>query len=191
VQQGRLGVERELFANTGLSVNLPVLPRRSRQPHARHQSRRPVPTTVTDPAGATFTVLRHPCSAPDTRVSHESACSKSTADSRYKRAGDGIEAPLHARASSSSPRTRSRHERQSARPDDGRRRRGRCEGTPKQLDITSDWGRSDLDIKHRFVFSPVYEIGAIQKENAIARQLLSNWTFSASLRCNRDLRIRL
>jgi hypothetical protein len=53
-----------------------------------------------------------------------------------------------------------------------------AKGLQNNLDINADWGRSDLDIKHRFVFSPVYEIGAIQKENAIARQLLSNWTFS-------------
>ena len=46
------------------------------------------------------------------------------------------------------------------------------------LDINADWGCSDLDIKHRFVFSPVYEIGTVQKDNAIVRNVLSNWTFS-------------
>ncbi len=51
-------------------------------------------------------------------------------------------------------------------------------GLQNNLDIASDWGRSDLDIRHRFVFSPVYEIGRISNENAFARGLLSNWTFS-------------
>jgi hypothetical protein len=46
------------------------------------------------------------------------------------------------------------------------------------LDIRSDWGRSDLDIRHRFVFSPVYEIGRVAKDNTVASAILSNWTFS-------------
>jgi hypothetical protein len=46
------------------------------------------------------------------------------------------------------------------------------------LDINADYGRSDLDIRHRFVFSPVYEIGRVAKDNAVASALLSNWTFS-------------
>jgi len=46
------------------------------------------------------------------------------------------------------------------------------------LDISADWGRSDLDIRHRFVFSPVYEIGTVAKDNAVANAFLSNWAFS-------------
>ena len=53
-----------------------------------------------------------------------------------------------------------------------------AKGLQNNLDINSDWGRSDLDIRHRLVFSPVYEIGTVQKDNALARHLLSNWTFS-------------
>ena len=53
-----------------------------------------------------------------------------------------------------------------------------AKGLQNNLDINSDWGRSDLDIRHRFVFSPVYEIGMVQKDNAFARHVLSNWTFS-------------
>ena len=51
-------------------------------------------------------------------------------------------------------------------------------GLQNNLDINADWGRSDLDIRHRFVFSPVYEIGQVNNDNAFARGLLSNWTFS-------------
>ena len=51
-------------------------------------------------------------------------------------------------------------------------------GLENNLNINGDWGRSDLDIRHRFVFSPVYEIGQVQNDNAIARQFLSNWIFS-------------
>src|SRR5215211_6269511 len=60
VQQGRLGVERELFANTSFSINYLYF-------RGVHLSRTrdvnlaaPVPTTVTDPSGQAFTVLRHP-----------------------------------------------------------------------------------------------------------------------------------
>ncbi len=53
-----------------------------------------------------------------------------------------------------------------------------AKGLQNNLDINADWGRSDLDIRHRFVFSPVYEIGTIQTGNAFARHLASNWTFS-------------
>jgi hypothetical protein len=51
-------------------------------------------------------------------------------------------------------------------------------GVQNNLDISADWGRSDLDIRHRLVFSPVYEIGTVKKDNAIANRLLSEWTFS-------------
>ena len=51
-------------------------------------------------------------------------------------------------------------------------------GLQNNLDISGDWGRSDLDIPNRFVFSPVYEVGRVAKDNAAARALLSNWSFS-------------
>src|SRR5215467_9270297 len=56
-----------------------------------------------------------------------------------------------------------------------------AKGLQNNLDISADWGRSDLDIRHRFVFSPVYEIGTKAKDNPIANALLSNWTFSGIL----------
>ncbi len=44
-----------------------------------------------------------------------------------------------------------------------------AKGLQNNLDIRGDWGRSDLDIRHRFVFSPVYEIGTVAEDNAFAR----------------------
>ncbi|MGH9905676.1 MAG: hypothetical protein ACRD8U_08865, partial [Pyrinomonadaceae bacterium] len=52
------------------------------------------------------------------------------------------------------------------------------QGLQNNLDINADWGRSDLDIRHRFVFSPVYEIGRVENDSALVRRLLSDWTFS-------------
>jgi hypothetical protein len=53
-----------------------------------------------------------------------------------------------------------------------------AKGLENNLNIRADWGRSDLDIKHRLVFSPVYEIGHVQNDSALVRQLLGNWIFS-------------
>ncbi len=43
------------------------------------------------------------------------------------------------------------------------------------FDLSGEYGRSDLDIKHRFVFSPVFETGKSKSNNAVARALLSDY----------------
>jgi len=49
-----------------------------------------------------------------------------------------------------------------------------------QLSPIADYGRSDTDIPHRFVFSPIYEWGKIQwSKNAVARALFSDYTISS------------
>src|SRR5260370_6321811 len=52
-------------------------------------------------------------------------------------------------------------------------------GLQNNLDIRSDWGRSDLDIRHRWVFSPVYEVGHVKNDNACLSGFLSNWGVSS------------
>jgi outer membrane receptor protein involved in Fe transport len=48
-----------------------------------------------------------------------------------------------------------------------------------QFDVSTEYGRSDLDLKHRFVFSPVFEFGKITwGDNAVAKALLSDWVLS-------------
>src|SRR3989454_5846205 len=89
VQQGRIGVERELIRNLSLSVTYLYF-------RGVHLSRTrdinlgvPVPTTLTDPSGLTFTVLRHPAARPIpgfTRIS----LFESTANSRYNGLAGGI-----------------------------------------------------------------------------------------------------
>lgn len=44
-----------------------------------------------------------------------------------------------------------------------------------QFDLTGEYGRSDLDIRHRFIFSPVYETGRFPSENMFLRALLSDY----------------
>src|SRR5216684_3862648 len=48
-----------------------------------------------------------------------------------------------------------------------------------QINPGVDFGRSDTDLRHRFVFSPVYEWGKIKwSDNALAQALFSDYTFS-------------
>jgi hypothetical protein len=137
----------------------------------------PVATTLTDPAGQTFTVLRHPSARPIagfTRIS----LFESTANSRY----NGLAVELKRRFShgfqfiaaytgSSAKDNKPESTMVVVGTDD-------FKGLQNNLDINGDWGRSDLDIRHRFVFSPVYEIGRVNTDNAFTRQLLGNWSFS-------------
>src|SRR5205085_391701 len=46
-----------------------------------------------------------------------------------------------------------------------------------QINPAADYARSDTDLRHRFVFSPVYEIGRIKwSDNAVARAIFSDYT---------------
>ena len=177
VQQARLGVERELFANTSLSVSYLYF-------RGVHISRTrdinlapPVPTTVTDPAGLNFTVLRHPAARPIPGFARISLF-ESTADSRYSALAMELKRRFTRGFQFIAAYTLS--DTSDNRPDQTMVVVGAddAKGLQNNLDIRSDWGRSDLDIRHRFVFSPVYEIGTVQKDNAFARHVLSNWIFS-------------
>jgi hypothetical protein len=177
IQQGRVGVERELFANTSLSVSYLYF-------RGVHISRTrdinlttPVPTTLTDPSGQTFSVLRFPTTRPIPGFARISLF-ESTANSRYnalamelkRRFTRGFQF-ITAYTFSSSKDNRPDQTMVVVGADDAK-------GLENNLNIRADWGRSDLDIKHRFVFSPVYEIGHVQNDSAVVRQLLGNWTFS-------------
>ena len=177
VQQGRFGVERELFANTSLSVNYLYF-------RGVHLSRTrdvnlgtPVPTTVTDPSGQTFSVLRHPAARPIPGFARISLF-ESTADSRYNALAVELKRRFTRGFQFIAAYTLS--DTKDNRPDQTMVVVGAddAKGLQNNLDINSDWGRSDLDIRHRFVLSPVYEIGTVQTGNAFARHLASNWTFS-------------
>jgi outer membrane receptor protein involved in Fe transport len=177
IQQGRLGVERELFANTSLSVSYLYF-------RGVHISRtrdinlaQPVATTLTDPSGQTFTVLRHPAARPIPGFARISLF-ESTADSRYNALAMELKRRFTRGFQFIAAYTLS--DTSDNRPDQTMVVVGAddAKGLQNNLDIRSDWGRSDLDIRHRFVFSPVYEIGTVQHDNTFARQLLSNWTFS-------------
>ena len=177
VQQGRFGIERELFANTSFSASYLYF-------RGVHLSRTrdinlgtPVPTRVTDPAGQPFIVLRHPAARPIPGFARISVF-ESTADSRYNALAMELKRRFTRGFQFIAAYTFS--DTSDNRPDQTMVVVGAddAKGLQNNLDINSDWGRSDLDIRNRFVLSPVYEIGVVQKDNAFAKHLLSNWTFS-------------
>ncbi|MEO8573932.1 MAG: TonB-dependent receptor, partial [Pyrinomonadaceae bacterium] len=48
-----------------------------------------------------------------------------------------------------------------------------------QFDLSGEYARSDLDVRHRFIFSPLYETGTFKhSDNKIIRALLSDYIFS-------------
>lgn len=50
------------------------------------------------------------------------------------------------------------------------------------FDLTGEYGRSDLDVRHRFVFSPVFETGTFKRsENKVVRALLSDYVLTGIL----------
>ena len=177
IHQARLGLERELFSNMSLSVTY-LLFRGADLSRTRDINLgAPIATTVTDPNGAALLVWRHPATRPIagfTRIS----LFESTADSRY----DGLAFELKRRFARgfqfiaaytfSSARDNKPDQTMVVVGTDD------VKGVQNNLDIGADYGRSDLDIRHRFVFSPVYEIGRVAKDNPVANALLSNWTFS-------------
>ncbi|MEO6050777.1 MAG: TonB-dependent receptor [Pyrinomonadaceae bacterium] len=48
-----------------------------------------------------------------------------------------------------------------------------------QFDLTGEYGRSDLDVRHRFIFSPVFETGRFKhSDNKVVQALLSDYVFT-------------
>ena len=176
VHQGRLGVEHELFGNTSLSATYLYFRGANLSRTRDINLSAPVPVVVTDPAGQSFTIQRHPATRPIagfTRIS----LFESSAKSQY----NGLALELKRRftrgfqfmAAYTFSNTKDDKPDQTmvvVGTDD-------VKGLQNNLDIAGDYGRSDLDIRHRLVFSPVYEIGKVG-EGSLARAFLSDWTFS-------------
>ncbi|HEX6729636.1 MAG TPA: TonB-dependent receptor [Pyrinomonadaceae bacterium] len=177
IQQARFGIERELVANTSVSVSYLFF-------RGVHISRTrdinlgtPVETRLTDPAGQPFVILRHPVARPIAGFARISLF-ESTADSRYSALA--VEAKRRFSRGFQFIAAYTYSDTSDNRPDQTMVVVGAddAKGLFNNLDIRSDWGRSDLDIRHRLVFSPVYEIGKVGGDNAFARHVLSNWGLS-------------
>jgi outer membrane receptor protein involved in Fe transport len=186
VQQGRFGVERELITNLSFSATYLFY-------RGVHLTRTrdinlfaPTPFTVTRPDGQTFTFERfstaRPISRPAgagqsyNRISIFESAGKSVyhalafqAVHRFSRGFQFIAAYTYSKAKDD-------------RPDQTTVVVGADDGkiVENQLNPGADYARSDTDLRHRFVFSPVYEWGRFSRsDNTVLRALLSDYTFSS------------
>ena len=186
VQQARLGVEREILPNMSLSVTY-LLYKGVHLTRTRDVNLfAPVPTPVVGPDGQTYTFLRFPgvtptSSAPARPLSRYNRISlfESNANSIYnglavqvtRRFVNGfqfIAAYTFSKARDDKPDQTS----VVVGADDSK-------VVQNALNIHDDFAASDTDLRHRFVFSPVYEVGRFTRtENRVLRALLSDYTFS-------------
>lgn len=184
VEQGRIGVEREVRKNLSVSATYLYY-------HGLHLTRTrdinlfaPVPLAVVGPDGATYTFQRFPTARPISRATGLSynrinifeSGSKSLynglaiqATQRFTRGFQFIAAYTFSKAKDD-------------RPDQTTVVVGADDAkiVENQINPGLDYGTADTDIRHRFVFSPVYEWGRIKwSDNVIARALFSDYTLSS------------
>ncbi|HKB66887.1 MAG TPA: TonB-dependent receptor [Pyrinomonadaceae bacterium] len=184
-EQGRIGVEREVAK--GLSISATYL-----YYHGLHLTRTrdinlfaPAPFARVGPDGQTYTFLRFASTTvrPISRASGQSynrinifeSASRSLynglaiqATQRLTRGFQFIAAYTYSKANDE-------------RPDQTAVVVGADDAkiVENQIAPATDYGRSDTDLRHRFVFSPIYEWGTIKwSENAFARALFSDYTIS-------------
>jgi outer membrane receptor protein involved in Fe transport len=184
VQQARVGFERELLPNLSLSVTYMFF-------KGVHLTRtRDVnlfaPTLTTFPVqgqSQTFTFERFSSTRPISRATgvtyNRISLFESTANSLY----NGLAVQLTKRFTRSFQFLASYT--YSKAKDDKPDQTAVVVGTDdskivqNQLNIREDWGAADTDLRHRFVFSPVYETGRFTRsDNPVVRALLSDYTFS-------------
>jgi outer membrane receptor protein involved in Fe transport len=185
-EQGRIGVEREI--RNGLSLSATYL-----YYHGLHLTRTrdinlfaPVPFARVGPDGQTYTFLRfasttvRPISRTTglsyNRINLFESASRSLynglafqATQRFTRGFQFIAAYTYSKANDD-------------RPDQTAVVVGADDAkiVENQINPATDYGRSDTDLRHRFVFSPVYEWGKIKwSENAFARALFSHYSLSS------------
>jgi len=186
-QQARLQYEREIFANTNFSVQYTLF-RGSDLTRTRNANlNAPVATTVsvfngTAATGETFTFLRFPAARPIPAFQRISLF-ESTARSFYQ----GLSFELNRRLANRwqfnmsytlSKAKDNKPDQTSVVPGGG----DDAKIAENQFDLSGEYGRSDLDVRHRFIFSPVYDTGTFRySENKIIRALLSDYIFTGIL----------
>ncbi len=183
VQQGRFGIEREIARNLGLAATYLFY-------RGVHLTRTrdinlfaPTAFTRTGPDGQSYTFERFASARPITRTSGQSYNRISLFESAGKSVYHGFALQATQRLTRGlqfiAAYTFSKAE--DDRPDQTIVVVGADDAkiVQNQTRPGADYARADTDIRHRFVFSPVYEWGRIAwSENPFARALLSDYTFS-------------
>ncbi|HEY0100569.1 MAG TPA: TonB-dependent receptor, partial [Pyrinomonadaceae bacterium] len=193
VQQARLGFEHELMQNMSFSVTYLFF-------RGVHLSRTrdinlfaPELVTATG-AGQSFTVERFPAAGANSNARFTATAParpftrfgrinlfESTANSRY----DGLAFQLQRRFSRGfqflasytySKAKDDKPDQTAVVPGGG----DDAKIVQNQLNIRDDYAAADSDLRHRFVFSPVYEFGKFTRsDNSVLRALLSDYTLSS------------
>ncbi|HEV2861384.1 MAG TPA: TonB-dependent receptor [Pyrinomonadaceae bacterium] len=183
VEQGRLGVEREVWRNLSLSATY-LFYRGVHLTRTRDINlSAPVARNVTGPDGVVYTFQQFPSARPISRASgvsysrinvFESAARSLynglalQATQRFTRGFQFIAAYTYSKAEDDRPDQTT----VVVIADDAKI-------VQNQINPSLDYARSDTDLRHRFVFSPVYEIGRIKwSDNPVARALFSHYTLS-------------
>lgn len=178
VQQARLGFEREILPNLSLSATY-LLYRGVHLTRTRDANLfAPVPTIVATPDGQSATFLRFPTARPLTRYNRISLF-ESDANSIYH--GLAIQAVRRFSKGFQFTAAYTYSKARDDKPDQTSVVVGADDSKVVQnaLDKRADFSAADTDLRHRFVFSPVYELGNFTRsENQIVRALLSDYTFS-------------
>ncbi|MDQ3907639.1 MAG: TonB-dependent receptor [Acidobacteriota bacterium] len=183
VEQGRLGVEREVWHKMSLSATYLYY-------HGLHLTRTrdinlfpPTAFARTGPDGQTYTFLRFSSARPISRATGTSynriSIFESAAHSLYN--GLALQATQRFTRGFQFIAAYTLSKAKDDRPDQTIVVVGADDAkiVENQLDPEADYARSDTDIRHRFVFSPVYEWGKIHwSDNAVARFLFSDYTLS-------------
>jgi outer membrane receptor protein involved in Fe transport len=186
VEQGRIGFEREVLKNLSLSATYLYY-------HGLRLTRTrdinlfaPVPTTFTATGGQTYTFLRFPSARPISRPAgagqsyNRISVFESAARSVYN--GLAIQATQRLTHGFQFIAAYTYSKAKDDRPDQTTVVVGADDAKIVENQVTPelDFARSDTDLRHRFVFSPVYEVGRVKwTENRVARLLFSDYTLSS------------
>ncbi|MCY7374684.1 MAG: TonB-dependent receptor [Pyrinomonadaceae bacterium] len=180
-QQARVQYEREVFANTNFSVQYTLF-RGSDLTRTRNANLSAPVTTVVPiysgatPTGETFTFVRSPAARPIPTFQRISLF-ESTAKSFYQGLSFELNRRFANRWQFNTSYTLSRAK--DDKPDQTSVVPGGGDDAKiaeNQFDLTGEYGRSDLDVRHRFIFSPVYETGTFKySENKVVRAILSDY----------------
>ncbi len=182
-QQARIQFEREVWKNTTFSVQYTMFRGKDLTRTRNANLSAPVPTAIpiyngSTPTGESITFLRFSNPRPIPTFNRISLF-QSSARSQYH----GLSFELNRRFSNrwqfNTSYTYSNAK--DNKPDQTSVVPGADDGkiAENQFDLTGEYARSDLDVRHRFIFSPVYETGTFTRsDNRVLRALLSDYVFT-------------
>jgi hypothetical protein len=194
VQQARLGFEHELFKNTSVSVTYLFFKGVHLSRTRDINLRAPELVTATDASGQTYTVERFPGTGTNPNARFTSAAPdrpfpnygrinlfESNANSRYNGLAFQAQRRFTRRLQFLASYTFSKAK--DDKPDQTAVVPGGGDDAKivqNQLNIREDYAAADSDLRHRFVFSPVYDFGKFtSSDNSFLRALLSDYTLSS------------